>query len=134
MRRLVAFTLSFAAGACSLHHSALSRTSAVGDWTLKSVNGHPLPFTIGEQGQYKSELVSVALHVDPNGSFVFTPRDRESMGGQVSEKSNPDPGTYVLTGTLLALRFASDGKTYTATMNGNTLTLVQRGGTYVFTR
>lgn len=134
MRLRLLLTVSIVTAACVQHPPVPARSSAVGDWSLASVNGQMLPFTVFQQGDYQSALASITLRLDATGAFVFTSHNRETMGANVSETSKADSGTYVQRDSALTLRFASDSLAVTATINQGSLTLVQRGGTYRFAR
>jgi hypothetical protein len=91
-----------------------------------------MPVTIAQSGVYRAEMISVTLDVGTDGRFTIRTHQRESMNGQVNDETSPDAGTYVLTGDTMTLRFQSDGKTTRALLNCDTLTMQERGGTYVF--
>ena len=93
-----------------------------------------MPFTIGQAEGYKAEMVAVTLDVGADGRFTIRTHKRESLNGRVNDETSPDAGSYTLAGPTLTLRFQSDGKTTTALMDCQTLTMQERGGTYVFGR
>ena len=98
------------------------------------MNGATLPVTIGQSGDYKAEMISVTLDLGSDGRFTITTHKRESMNGKVNDETSPDTGTYVRTNSGVTLHFQSDGKTTIALIDGQRLSMQERGGVYVFTR
>lgn len=119
---------------CVHHSSACPQETPVGAWRLRTINGAPMPFTLSQSGVYKAEMVAVTLDVGADGRFTILSHQRESMSGKVNDETSPDSGSYTLTGPALTLRFQSDGKTTIARLGCQTLTMQERGGTYVFAR
>jgi hypothetical protein len=134
MRAAIAIVAVGFVAACVHHASACPQSSPVGTWTLRSINGAAMPVTIGQSGGYKAEMISVTLDVGTDGRFTIRSHHRESMNGQVNDETSPDVGTYALAGEKMTLNFQSDGKTSSALLNCETLTMQERGGTYVFKR
>jgi hypothetical protein len=134
MRATIALVAVGFVAAC-VHHSSVSPAcSPVGTWTLRSINGAALPFTLAQSGGYTAEMVLVALDVGSDGRFTITSHKREKLNGLVSDETSPDAGTYALSGDTMTLLFASDGKTTTALATCETITMQERGGAFVFRR
>jgi hypothetical protein len=132
MRATMALLAVGFVAACVHHSSAAPVCSPVGAWRLRSINGAPVPFTLAQSGAYKAEMVSVTLDVGADGRFTIISHKRESLNGKASDETSPDTGTYLLNGDTLTMHFQSDGKTTTALFNCDTLTMQERGGTFVF--
>ena len=134
MRATIATAVLALISACVHHSSDGSLESPVGTWRLRSMNGAAMPVTIGQSGDYKAELIAVTLDLGTDGRFTITTHKRESMHGKVNDETSPDTGTYMRTSSGVTLHFQSDGKTTIAPIDGQTLTMHERGGVYVFTR
>jgi hypothetical protein len=134
MRAIIALVAVGLFAACVHHPSTSRECPPVGRWTLRSINGAALPFTMGESGAYRAQMISVTLDVGSDGRFTITSHRRESLNGQASDETSPDTGTWVLAGERMTLHFQSDGKTSSALLSCETLTMQERGGTYVFKR
>jgi hypothetical protein len=134
MRATVATVAAGLLAACVHHPSTCAQGSPAGTWTLRSINAAPMPVSLGEGGGYRAEMVAVILEVGADGRFTIRSHKRESLNGLVSDETSPDVGTYVVAGDSLTLRFQSDGKTTSALVRCETLTMQERGGTYLFTR
>lgn len=135
MRRLLAGLVMLAVVACGGSDSGTgpTATSVVGNWTLSTVNGTALPYLLIGSGANKSELTSGSLTVSST-SYTITFGLRTTANGVVSTSSSADAGTVAITGTAITLRSTVDGTTITGGASGNTLTLSESGGVYVFTR
>jgi hypothetical protein len=134
MRRLVSLALALTIVACS-NDSTTEPTNAsvAGTWTLQTINGAPLPFTVSSLGTTKIEAVSAVFVVSANGTWTGSSQTRTTVSGQASTSTTPDAGTYTLSGSTIALR-SNDGTVETGTISGNTLVAVESGFTFVFTK
>src|SRR5262245_21206057 len=135
MRRLLVLALSLVAacGGDSTTGPPVQEQIA-GTWTLSTVNGAPLPFTIAQTGTNKIEILSDVFVVVSTGSFTQTTTVRSTINGVVSTQSVADAGTYTVNGTAITLHFNSDGSTGTASWSGNTMTTTDGGIALVYLR
>jgi hypothetical protein len=133
MRRLVCLALAFAALACGDDETtAPTQASVAGTWTLQTVNGSPLPFTIATSPA-KLEVLSYVVNVSANGTWTSSQQIRTTFGTTVTTNTNTDGGTYTLSGNNVAIISNTAGSTVqTGVINGNTLTLTQSGFIFVF--
>lgn len=136
MRRLLAVLALVSAVACggSDTPSAPIQSTAVGRWTLSTVNGAALPFTTSGSGANKTELISLTASVETGGKWSAAITSRTTTNGQQSTQSGTNAGTWSLTGTSLEFRSTNDGSVTTGSVNGNTLTTKQDGMTFVYTK
>jgi hypothetical protein len=105
-----------------------------GTWSLDTVNGLALPFTLPESGVDKLELTGEVITLVPPGSLTIVTMFRVTDGSNVFSESVPDGGTYTVSGSAVTLTWDSDGSTSTATVTGNTMTLQDIGLTFVYRR
>ena len=134
MRRLVSLALVLAVAGCGSDSSTTPTNSSVaGTWTLQSVNGSPLPFTLSASPA-KIELLSDVVVATSNGTWTSTQQTRTTIGtGTPTTSTATDGGTYTLSGNNVSILSSSAGSTAQAgTINGNTLTLSQSGLTFIF--
>ena len=133
MRRLVSLMLAFTIVACGGDDSTTAPTNAsvAGTWTLQTINGSPLPFTLTSVGTTKVEAVSAVFVVNANGTWTGSSKTLTTINGQASTSTDTDGGTYTLSGSTVALR-SNDGTIETGTISGNTLTAVESVFTFVF--
>jgi lipocalin-like protein len=135
MRRLVCFALVFAALACGGDDTTTpTQASVAGTWTLQTINGSPLPFTLATSPA-KIELLSSVVNVTANGTWTSTTTNRTTFNGQATTTTSTDAGTYTLSGNNVAILSNTAGSTAQAgAVNGNTLTLSQQGFVFVYTK
>ena len=133
MRRLLSLALALAIVGCGSDSSSEpTNASVAGTWTLQSVNGSQLPFTLSNVGSTKIELVSSVVNVTSAGTWTSTSQTRTTINGQATTSTGTQAGTYTLSGSAVAIR-STDGTTVQAgTVNGNTLTLAQTGLVFVY--
>lgn len=105
-----------------------------GTWRLQTVNSLALPFTLEEPDVDKLELTAETLTLVAPSSAAIVTTFRVTDGANVFTESIPDVGTYAVNGATVTFTFPSDGSTFTATVNGNTMTLQDIGLTFVYRR
>ena len=135
MRRLIPALLAglvLSATACGGGDSS-GPASIAGTYTLQTVNNAPLPFTTSQDATYKAEILSwvVTLNEDRSYSFVF--RGQSTDNGQTTVNTITSTGTYTVSGSTVDMFDPVDNSNLSATVNGNTLTIVIDGGVGVFT-
>lgn len=135
MRRLLSLAVILAAVACGSDDSTTpTQTSVAGTWTLQTINGSPLPFTVATSPA-KIEWLSSVVNVTSNGTWTSSLQVRTTVNGQASTTTSTDAGTYTLSGNNVAILSSSPGSTAQAgTINGNTLTVSQQGFVFVYTK
>ena len=133
MRRLLLGLLLAVACGGSDSTTAPVVVSALGTWSLSTVNGSPLPYVVAQSGTNKAEVIGGSLTVSAS-SYAVTLTGRNTVNGVASTSSGSDAGTYSTNGTAITLRSNSDGSTITGSFAANALTLTEQGGAYVFTR
>jgi len=107
--------------------------SAAGTWTLKSVNGFPVPFVAPQGNGDYIELTSDVITATSTGTFTQMTVIKTSTNGQVTTQSIPDNGTYTVSGNTVSFTFTSGSPPGAGTIDGNTLT-VTTDITLVYTR
>ena len=134
MRRLFAFALVFAAIACGSDNttSVPTNASVAGTWTLQTVNGGALPATLSP-APTKLEILSNSVTATSNGTWTSTAQLRTTIGTQapVTATQN-DAGTYTLSGNNVAINSTANGAVGAGSISGNTLTLTQAAGVFVY--
>jgi len=108
--------------------STSPENTVTGTWTLQTVEGKPLPYTLPGT----SEVVTAeSFTLLASGRFTTTTTFRVIVGGNATTESIPDSGSYVANGATVTFTYASDGSHDTGTVNGNTMTLT---GGWVYRR
>src|SRR5689334_11584647 len=101
--------------------------TAVGTWTLETVNGARLPFVLDQRGNDKVELVSAALDVMASGAFSSTSNERSTISGVVQTQSYVDPGHFTLSGAVVTFTFDVDASVSQGTIAGEEMTFNANG-------
>ena len=105
-----------------------------GTWTLETVNGNALPYTMSGSGANKTELMSDVLNLHEGFTYDETIQVRSTVDGQVTTTSTTKPGPYFI--SLGSVVFASNDGTpnKTALVEGNKMTFTEPGIVRVFSK
>jgi hypothetical protein len=135
MRRFLTAITLVALVACGGSDSATAPANSIaGVWSLTTINGAVLPYVVDQAGADKVELTADVVTFAAAGTFTHTSTARTTVSGQATTSSIADAGTYTVSGTTVTIRSNSDGSTSTGTWAVNTLTIVEEGFTFVYTR
>lgn len=95
-----------------------SMPAYVGEYTLTTVDGHPLPFVLAQDATTKDEVVSgsVILRANMTGDFLLS--FRQTTAGHVIAVPLFSTGTYVVNDHTITLT-TSDQVTYVLAWNGH---------------
>ena len=133
MRRFVAL-LAFAALAACGGDSSTSPASVTGSYTLRTVNGTPLPYTLIQLGNFKYEITSDVITLNDGGTFTESGADRTTEeDGTVTTSTITDAGTYTLAGTAITLN-SPDSGSINGSVSDGTLTLTGEGVVAVYSK
>ena len=130
-RSLLSLILSAIVLSCD---NATGPDDLLGTWRLETVSGQPLPFILEQDGTRKVELTGETVTLLASGRQTMVTSFRVTENGNVFTESIPAPGNYTVTGSTLLLTFDSDEDTYTAIVNGETMTIDDIGLTFVYRR
>jgi hypothetical protein len=109
MRRLFAVLALATLAACGSDTATNPNNDAVeGAYSLNTVNGKPLPFTIQANG-VTIVLTSDVLTVSENGSWVETIAYRQTIEGETTNEADADAGTWVRMGNTITFTSNSVG-------------------------
>lgn len=102
-------------------------TTVVGNWTLRTVNGSALPYTITSSGGNKTEIIDDTIILYEGFTFAETIHTRVTQNGQVSTVTTGETGSYSLFGTSVTLTGNSGALARRGLIDGNTMTIVENG-------
>lgn len=105
-----------------------------GIWRLETVSGQSLPFLLEPNGTAKIELIGETVELLASGRQTMVTSFRVTDGGTVFTENIPAPGNYTVNGSTLTLTFDNDQDVYTATVNGDLMTMQDIGLTFVYRR
>jgi hypothetical protein len=138
MRRLFGLLLVFAAlvtlaGCGSDGSTNAGPASVAGIYTLRTINGSSLPYTLVQLDDNKLEVMASAMTLKAEGTWTESGIVRVTEGGTVTTLPGANAGTYTLTGTMITL-VSSESGTSSGTVDGGTLRLTEGGLLSVYTK
>jgi hypothetical protein len=117
-RRLLALALVTALIACSSDRiTPPSPMSIAGIWTLRSLSGYPVPYTIYPEGGFPTTYISERIVF--TGAGTFSELDSTALGNDTTEA--PRSGDFRITGDSIYVQ-TSDGFDG-GTISGDTITI-----------
>jgi hypothetical protein len=124
---LLGFALMFSV-AC-LGDGMTGSSSVTGSYTLRTINGSNLPYTVVGTGM---EIVDETITLYEGFTYIKSGHTRTTTNGQVTTQTTNDSGTYGLQGTSITFNSNAGGQGTLALIDGNKLTIVKAGITSVF--
>ena len=134
VRRHVLLGLFALLAVACLNEGLTGSGTVTGVYTLRSVNGSPLPYTLSGSGANQTELVRDAITLFQGGTYARERELRITANGQVTIEATTQGGSYELLGKSVSMRAAGVGTPVLATIDGNTMTIVEAGVTSVFSK
>ncbi|MES2524595.1 MAG: hypothetical protein V4617_17985 [Gemmatimonadota bacterium] len=122
--------LSLSVIACNPSEPVGSAT-VTGAYTLRSINGAPLPYTSTAAG-VQTVFLDDVFNLYQGGTYAQTGHTRTTVNGVVTDAAPTATGTYSMLGTSLSLTVNGQQGLRIAIMNGRTMTIVEAGFTYVY--
>jgi hypothetical protein len=114
--------------------SPVTNASLAGTYTLKTVNGGPLPAVIqpGTAEVSKIEVLSDVVTVKVDGTWNGVEQFRLTTGATIEMQTVNSSGTYTVSGTTVTFKDNLDGSLAVAAVSGDSFTL--NDGSYVYSR
>jgi hypothetical protein len=106
--------------------------TVTGAYTLRTINGSPLPHTITVDATTQKEIIDDMITLFSGGSYSRTQHANITVSGQTTSQTNTEGGAYVLLGTSVTLNPSPSGRSTVTTIDGKTMTLVESGITWTF--
>lgn len=133
IRRLVALLALVTLGACgSDSGTGVSSTNIEGTYSLRTVNGSPLPYTV-QSGNNGVTLTSDVITIAGNGTWTEAILYRQTVNGVTTNGTEADGGTWMRAGNDVTLDSNfSQGTAYSGTFSNGTLTFDDVGFVVVF--
>lgn len=123
--------------ACGGDATSPSPTSAsvAGAFTLRSIDGAALPFTV-QNGANKVDVISSTLTMTDGGSWSETTNYRVSVnGGTPTSQVGSSSGSYARTGSTFNLFTTSNPNYMSGSFDGkNTLSMIAGGFMFVYSK
>jgi hypothetical protein len=112
--------------------SGPSNGNVTGTYTLRTVDGQNLPFTLVNVPGYRLEVTADQYTLNSGGTFTTTATFRETEGTTVTPSTETYSGTWVQNGSTVNLNSEDGGPETAAFSGGNTLTFIAAGHTAVY--
>lgn len=133
MRRLLLICAIVGGIACG-DSTSPGMAAVAGTWSLQSVNGSPLPYTISQGSLSTTQIASGTLVVSRSGTFTDTTTVATTANGEQSTSAEADSGSYSLNGAVVSFAFVTDGLTGTGLLNGDSVTVALSGYSLLYTK
>jgi hypothetical protein len=112
----------------------ITNASLAGTYTLKTVNGNPLPAVIqaGTAEVSKIEVLSDVVTVNVDGTWSGVEQFRLTTRATVEMQTVNSSGTYAVSGATVTFKDNLDGSLAVAAVSGDRFTL--NDGSYVYSK
>jgi len=128
--RPVALTVALAVSLLTGCGDATGPEAIAGNYTLRSINGQDLPFLIIQVLADKIEITAGSVRINSDNTYSASVTVTITEGGTTTSETETSTGTYTLNGT--SITFTEVGDTFTGSITGNTLTIIDEGVTFVY--
>lgn len=116
---------------------ATGPVTPVGDFSLATVNGKPVPYRLFADTGFSLDIAKGTLSLKADGSFLATLRSEERVQNHLSVYADTGTGTWAVVGSTLTFT-APDSSKQTALFAGSGITLIDSSGvaplTYLYAR
>ena len=131
MRKMLMALVVVLSAACN-NDGLTGSTTVNGRYTLRTVNGSALPYTIAGSGANKTEVIDDTITLYEGFTYSRSAHSRVTVNGQASEVTTAESGSFNILGTSITLSPGTGGTGTLVLVSGNTMTLSTSGFVYVF--
>lgn len=131
---IVLVTTAVVAGCSSDSSPQANDYWMMGNWTLQTLNGAPLPYVMQASGTDTVYLTKDIFTGTDHGTFSEAVTTRTVSSGQATTQTATTGGAYALDGTTVTLQYGNSPALRGGTVSQTTLTIQNLAGTYVFTK
>jgi hypothetical protein len=116
--------------------TAVTNTSLAGVYTLRNVNGTPLPALIQTENESrpKVELLSDEITVLADGSWTGIQNFRVSVGTESEVQTFNSGGSYSVSGVRVDFQDTAFGSIFSVSVSGSTFTLSDGVSSYLYSK
>jgi hypothetical protein len=111
----------------------ITPSAVLGTWTLQTVNGTALPFTLSEPGADYERLISDEIEFSAGGTYSKLSHVDVLEGSQSSSLTIAEQGGWTVDGNRVVMSFPTRPPV-TATVSGAVLTYETDDNTYRYSR
>lgn len=131
MRKLMILLLAVTTAAC-WSDKVTGSSTVFGTYTLRTVNGSPLPFTIAGSGTSKSEILSDSIFLYEGFTFAESAHYLVTVNGTPKAEIRVDNGSFSLLGNSASFRSNDGSPVATYLIDADVMTVVKPGLTMAF--
>ena len=131
MPKLLLVLLALTATAC-WSDKVTGSSTVNGTYTLRTVNGSSLPYTISGSGNNKSEILSDTIQLYEGFTYAESAHYRNTVNGTVTNETRTDSGSFALLGNSISFRSNDGSPINTYVIDANTMNVVKPGLTMAF--
>ena len=110
----------------------VGNSTTTGAWSLRTINGSALPFTISNSDGSKTEIIDDVITLYQGSTYSETIHSRVTVGSQTTSKTTEEAGTYVLLSTSVNLVNSDRTRSRYGLIDGYDMTFVEAGMSMVF--
>ncbi|MEO8577040.1 MAG: hypothetical protein ABI556_10080 [Gemmatimonadales bacterium] len=109
-------------------------STVTGNYTLRTINGSQLPYTITGSGTNKTEIVSDVMTLFQGFTYSESTVSRITLNAQAADETKVRTGAYSLLGTSFILSSNDGSLERRGTISGNTMTITEAGKVSVLSK
>lgn len=128
VRSVLALVLLSACG----DNTPTGASTVTGTYTLRTVNGAALPYTMSQTATSKVELLDDAISLYQGGTYSTVSHVRTTTNGTPVTETREGAGTYILLGTSITLVTSDRSSQRLATGDATSMTFVESGVTQIY--
>jgi hypothetical protein len=127
---LIAFVLTFVVACDS--GKVIGTSSVTGTYTLRTINGSSLPYTLPGGGTTKTEILDDVLNLYQGNTYAESGHSRVTVNGQVTDQTISEAGSYSVFGTSITFTSGDGRRTRLSNADSESIIFVEAGVTSVF--
>jgi hypothetical protein len=131
MRKFMILLFGVLSAAC-WSDKVTGSSTVFGTYTLRTVNGSSLPFTVSGSGTTKSEILSDTIFLYEGRTFAESAHYRNTVNGTVSDNRVTDSGSFTLLGNSVSFASNDQSPVKTYVIDNDVMTVVKPGLTMAF--
>jgi hypothetical protein len=125
--------VAIAVVALSCSDDGLTGSSTItGAYSLKTINGSSLPYTVSGSGDNKTEILDDVITLYEGGTYAQSGHRRITTNGTATTVSNTSSGSILLLGTSVTLNNSDGINSRIARIEANDMTIIEDGLTQIY--
>ena len=131
MRKLLIVLLAVIQSGC-WSDKVTGSSTVFGTYTLRTVNGSSLPYTISGSGTTKSEILSDTIFLYEGFTFAESSHYRNTVSGAATNETRIDNGSFSLLGNSVLFRSNDGSPVANYVVEAGVMNVVKPGLTMAF--